>query len=205
MTQQAQVDQNQTSSPSLFYKIGNIFRKIIPYTIVGATLWGFYTILSTIWRALVSVNPTLAVGVVAAVATTSVSIFSLGLTKYFEIKSSINNEHIKKKIPIYEELIGFIFKLLKSVKTDTPLDDKEVLDSVFDLNQKLTIWGSDEVITSFSNYRASIHDPLQLLLAVENLMLAIRKDIGHKNKNLSNGKLLSIFINDADVLFNSNK
>lgn len=202
MTQQEQSDQNPSRS-TLRYKLNKISHKIMPWVIVLSTLWGFYSILSTIWRALVKVNPTLAVGVVAAVATTSVSILSLVVTKYFEIRSSVNNEHIKKKIPIYEELIGFIFKLLKSVKTETALDEKEILDSVFDLNQKLTIWGSDEVITAFSNYRASIHDPLLILLAVENLMLAIRKDIGHKNKNLNNGRLLSIFINDAHLLYGS--
>ena len=36
------------------------------------------------------------------------------------------------------------------------------------------------------------------IFAVERLLLAIRKDVGHKNRNLKQGDLLSIFINDID-------
>ena len=41
-------------------------------------------------------------------------------------------------------------------------------------------------------------NPTFHIFAVERLLLAIRKDVGHKNKNLKQGDLLSIFINDID-------
>ena len=34
------------------------------------------------------------------------------------------------------------------------------------------------------------------LYVVEDLLLAIRKDLGHKNKNLTKGKILGLFVND---------
>lgn len=80
-----------------------------------------------------------------------------------------------------------------------------MVDFMFDFNQKLIIWGSDEVVTAFSKYRTSVSDPDLIMIAVENLLLAIRKDLGHNNNNLSNGRLLSIFVDNADIILNQIK
>lgn len=39
---------------------------------------------------------------------------------------------------------------------------------------------------------------LESINLTENLLLAIRKDMGHKNKGLQQGDILSLFINDVD-------
>jgi hypothetical protein len=39
-------------------------------------------------------------------------------------------------------------------------------------------------------------NPMNLMFSYENVLREIRKDLGHKNKNLGKGKLLSLFIND---------
>jgi hypothetical protein len=187
-------------------KLKKFSQIIFAFSVLGVFVYGLYFIAALIWRSLVQVNPTLAVGVVAAVSTIAVSITSLIFSKYFERKSEIRNEHRQRKTPIYEELIAFIFKILKSVKTNEPMPtEKEIVDFMFDFNQKLIIWGSDEVVTAFSKYRTSVSDPDLIMFAVEDLLLAIRKDLGHNNKNLSNGRLLSIFIDNADVLLNQLK
>jgi|GEM_PF-2200915 len=38
--------------------------------------------------------------------------------------------------------------------------------------------------------------PLSALLALDALLLAIRKDIGHSNKQLESGSILKTFVND---------
>ena len=186
-------------------KVKKFFQIIFALAIIVLIPYGIYSILILIWHSLIKVNPTLAVGVVASVSTITVSITSLIFSKYLERKAEIKNEHRKKKIPIYEQLISFIFSLLKSVKNNEPLDEKMIVDFMFDFTQKLIIWGSDDVVTAFSNYRISASDPDLIMISVENLMLAIRKDLGHKNKNLSNGRLLTTFIDDAEVLINQIK
>lgn len=94
---------------------------VFAFSILAAFGYGLYSIAALIWRSLIQVNSTLAVGVVAAVSTIAVSITSLIVSKYFERKSEIRNEHRQRKTPIYEELIAFLFKILKSVKTNEPM------------------------------------------------------------------------------------
>ena len=41
-------------------------------------------------------------------------------------------------------------------------------------------------------------DPEEILFLTEKLLFAIRRDLGHKNKNLKKGDILSIFVNDIE-------
>ena len=76
-----------------------------------------------------------------------------------------------------------------------------------EVTQELVIWGSDEMIDAFYKFRMKSIDsangakqePNEILFTVESLLLAIRKDLGHKNKNMPKGKLLGLFVNDLQV------
>ena len=74
-----------------------------------------------------------------------------------------------------------------------------------DFNSQLIVWGSDKFLSEYSMFKKIFteisHDEsliLSNIIVYENLLYAIRKDIGHKNKSLGKGDLLSIFITDID-------
>ena len=65
------------------------------------------------------------------------------------------------------------------------------------------VWASDDVLNAWIKFRGASVDeaemkrnPFGLMFRYEDLIRAIRKDLGHKNKDLTNGKLLSLFVND---------
>jgi len=67
--------------------------------------------------------------------------------------------------------------------------------------EKLTVWGSDGVVKAYRSLRmASFTDaaPAQSLFLYENLLMEIRRDLGHKNKGFQRGTLLGLFVNDID-------
>ena len=67
--------------------------------------------------------------------------------------------------------------------------------------KELLIWGSDEVINEFNNFKQSANKEKgheHVLFATEKLWMAIRKDLGHKNKNITKGKLLRLIITDIN-------
>ena len=75
------------------------------------------------------------------------------------------------------------------------------------ITQELTIWGSDDMLRAYHTFRvatlsqaAGKATPLQTIFAVEDLLMAIRKDVGHKNKDLKRGSILRLFINDLPPL-----
>lgn len=113
-----------------------------------------------------------------------------------------------KKVPIYEKIINFIFSFTFAEKLgEKQPTEKEIIKFFAEVTQELVIWGSDEIIDAFYKFRMENIDnangiqsePTEILFTVENLLLAIRKDLGHKNQNIPRGKLLSLFINDLKI------
>jgi hypothetical protein len=86
-----------------------------------------------------------------------------------------------------------------------PLSEKDIVKYMSKFTESLILWGSEEVITSYRTFRKvfmnrTLNSSLTLeeINILENLLLTIRKDMGHNNKNLQQGDILSLFINDID-------
>lgn len=88
-------------------------------------------------------------------------------------------------------------------KGKEPLDEKELVERMVNITQELIIWGSDDMLRAYHTFRvaplkqaAGAATTLETIYAVEDLLMAIRRDAGHKNKNLKRGSILRLFIND---------
>ena len=181
------------------------FHTLLALAIVILTGWGLFELARTFWSAFVQLNPTIAVGMLAAAATVLVSVVSVLYAKHLEQRMALRKEHREKKVPVYEELIAFIFRVIYSSKEGgVPMSTEEMVNTHSRLTQTAIVWASDDVLKAFGGFRtASLEaatNPLGLALAVENLFLAIRKDLGHQNKGLFAGQLLKLFINDLHKL-----
>ena len=65
---------------------------------------------------------------------------------------------------------------------------------------------ADGVLRSYNSYRQLAQSKAPVVtqaLALEQLIYAMRRDLGHKNEHLGHGDLLSIFINDIDNLLSA--
>lgn len=85
----------------------------------------------------------------------------------------------------------------------TPLSQEVMVKRTVTITQELVIWGSDDMLRAYDTFMAATRKqadgkayPLQTLYAVEDLLMAVRKDAGHKNKDLKRGSILRLFIND---------
>jgi hypothetical protein len=88
-----------------------------------------------------SLNSSVAVAIIAAAATVLVSVLSIVLGKVYESRSLIKKEHREKKIPVYEDLIKFMFRILMGTKTDTPISEKETIEFLSDFTQRALWFG----------------------------------------------------------------
>lgn len=177
-----------------------IYQLVTGFTIIIVTLCLFVYIMRQAWNALSSVDEKLSIAIIGGCVTIVISVISTLYAKHLENKIRIENEHKEKKIPIYTELIEFIFKIFEQSKAGNNIPKEEIESFNFNLAKKLLIWGSDDVINEFNNFKRSAnnggYEPV--LFATEKLWMAIRKDLGHKNKNITKGKLLRLIITDID-------
>ena len=173
--------------------------------LLGLLVFGGYLLIAKIWDVFSSIDPKLGAGLVAASATILVSVFTVLVSKHLERKAEILALLREKKIPTYEKIINFIFNLTFAEKLGKKQpSEKEMIKFMAEITQELVIWGSDEMLEAFYKFRmasienadGTVTDPYSVLFMVEDLLLAIRKDLGHKNKNISRGKILGLFVND---------
>jgi hypothetical protein len=180
---------------------------ILSLLLLAALAFGVFVAVRAAVRVLESLDSDIAVAIIAAAATVFVSVLSIVLGKAYESRALDRREHREKKIPVYEDLIKFMFRILMGVKTgDTPTE-KEMLDFMSDFNQRIMVWGSDDVLAAWVQWRRTATseadvkaNPMKLMLLYEQLILTIRRDLGHRNKNLDTGDVLALFVNDIDQL-----
>lgn len=168
---------------------------IITLVLLGSVSW-------LIWKAFASLSSQVAATVIVGIITASASVFVVIKSKQAEHRRDIENDLRKQKAPIYEEFSSFLFKILASAKTGEAVTEDEMFQFLVDFNRKLIVWGADNVIKEWSNFkRVSETDnpPVMNLLVIEKILYAIRADMGHKNKGMGQGDLLAIFINDIHL------
>jgi hypothetical protein len=169
---------------------------IITLAVLGFASW-------LIWKAVASLSSQVAATLIVGIITASASIFAVIKSKHAEHRRDIENDLRKQKAPIYEEFSSFLFKVLMTSKTGEVVKEEEMLQFIMDFNRKLIVWGEDNVIKEWSNFKrlheVSDSPPVMTVIAIERILYAIRADMGHKNKGLGQGDLLAIFINDIHL------
>ncbi|MBC7782752.1 MAG: hypothetical protein H7144_02850 [Burkholderiales bacterium] len=177
---------------------------IFGLVLLGAIGYGCFIAVRAAFHVIDSMKSDIAMAIIAAGATVLVSILSILLGKVYEARERIQNQHREKKVPVYEELIQFISRVLSGEKIGTAPTQEEIIK--FGFNQKMMVWGADEVLLAWVKWLRAISDaevlkadPLKGLFLYEELILAIRRDLGHKNKSLKRGDVLRLFVNDIDV------
>jgi len=79
----------------------------------------------------------------------------------------------------------------------------EIFETLFrDVTPKLVTWASDDVIRAWTKFRKfairNSGENIELMFLFEEILKAVRQDLGHKSNNLEKGDLLGLFINDID-------
>jgi len=157
----------------------------------------------------------LLLSVVTASATVITAILTTLIAKNNDLRLQVRAEQRDSKVLIYEELTKFFFKIIfsskvknKEVDIENADQEGEIVEFLVNYTPKIIMWGSDEVLKEFYLFRSKSvsagSDPnktTEIILKFEELLFSIRKDLGHKNRNLRKGNILGLFINDYEQLF----
>ncbi len=179
-------------------KLASAIGFLIALAFVGLICYGIWVISFHTIKTIKASDIKFLSGVIAII----IPMLTLIITKHIERKSEIIRDIRNKKIPVYEELIGLWFTIIAATKSGEIKEDPnpEWVKSFMEVTQKVIIWSSDEVLKTFSKMRKNLisNEPQSAIFLLEDLMLNIRKDLGHNNRNITRGDVLSLFINDVD-------
>lgn len=180
-------------------KFRNIARIIFGVFLLVAIGWGSYFLIARFLYFLISIKSDVATALVAFLTAVMVSVGSVLITKYLENRAAIQQKNREKKIPVYEDFIAYFLTFIHKYKEE---GGEESVDKIRKYTEQIIIWGSDDIVKSYSQFRDSAisgkKGGIETLYSFEKLLFAIRKDLGHKNKELSEGTILKLFINDLE-------
>jgi hypothetical protein len=178
---------------------------VITLTVIAGALFA-------VWLGLAALDSAVATAVVAASATVLISVISLLVSKSWEQRRAIEEAHREHKRAIYEEFMGFWFSTITNPASGLdPPTEEEIQRFTALFTQKLILWASSDLLTRYNAFRMTASvltaddaetSPLPLL-AFEDVLYAIRRDLGHPKEDLAPGDLLRLFINDFDDFLES--
>ncbi|MGE7880304.1 hypothetical protein [Peribacillus muralis] len=187
----------------------NTLNVLLGLGLMGLILYGVFKSLAWVFNQVFAVDPRISAALITGLIAIIATSLTITIPKYLEKKMEIE-EHLRvKKSETYKDLVELLFKILMSSKTGEVLSEKDLIKFMSQFTENLILWGSEDVIKSYKAYRTyftkrSQGDLLTIesINIMENLLLSIRKDMGHNNKNLKQGDILSLFINDLDEVLN---
>ena len=120
------------------------------------------------------------------------------LTNFFTRRREINARHFAEKRGAYGEIIDIVFDVISSTKSGKNLPDKALVNKMMVFKKRLMVWGGPEVIESWNEFEIESEgagdDPKKILTAMECVLRAIRKDLGHDDHQLKFGSLFGLLI-----------
>jgi hypothetical protein len=113
------------------------------------------------------------------------------------LQLQIRNDQKGKKIEIYEKVINLFFDLILADKLGKqPKTETQMTQEFANLTPDLILWASDDVLNLFIRFRQGDGQ----ILILGQLLLAMRKDLGHQNNGMSDTSILGTFVNDIENL-----
>lgn len=147
--------------------------------------------------------------VIPASATILVGFLGVLVQKHAEKRKEIEMKLREEKVKVYNALMVLMFDLMKQSKAskqgyNQSAKEAEFEEHFIETTRQLLMWASDGVVSKYYAFRASAQAapamPPILLGSLGELLLEIRRDLGHNNRGVSANELLSFFITDAEQL-----
>lgn len=139
--------------------------------------------------------------VVGSVATAVVGLFGVLWQQRRSEEARLREAHRNRMTPVYDDLLKMFLDNLGSGGGI----DAEAEDFMKDLKgRQLLLGASTEMIRAFNDWQRSTataqadSNAMSAIFAWEDLLRAIRRDLGHNDADLQRGELLRVFITDID-------
>ena len=139
----------------------------------------------------------------AAIITASIGLVGLWYAQWHTRTREISESHRQSKIEVYNTFFDIVEKFQNEYESSEFSSQEDIPDQLRKdfqkLNRGLVIWGSPEVIKAWLHFReVAGQGNKTVLVAVDKMYQAIRKDLGNSNFGLKTGDLLKSTLSDPE-------
>ncbi len=119
------------------------------------------------------------------------------ITHYQTKKREISARHFSDKREAYTKFIDFFFEVVQLVKTKKQMEDEELIEKSMLIKKDLIVWGGPEIVELWNSFDTKAKDGSSLeekMRMLEDILRAIRKDLGHDDSTLPHGSLVALLL-----------
>lgn len=178
---------------------------------IASAGFGIYLVVRAVWVGFTSLETGVASAVAAAAGAVLLAVINLTAQRYLDRRREIEARQRDKKIDLYQNFVKLWFDLLLSqesreARAEGMQNVEKYVPELNDITQQLILWGSDDVLKSYSDFkRHTTSSPqnqnrIRTITMFEDLLYEFRRDLGHNNRSLKERDVLALFINDIDKL-----
>lgn len=169
----------------------------------------FATITFVFVRSLLDADSGVSAAVIGAISVIGMGIWSHYSTRILEI----NSRHFIEKKTAYLGFINIIFDLFDAQGEGKKIKQETLIKQLMKFKQELMVWGDQAVIEALQiyEYKSALspkdNNATEQLLIADDLLRAIRKDLGHNDSQLMRGSLIGMLLisEDRDKLISNKK
>lgn len=170
---------------------------------IGATLWVVQMLIGWAIALEQAVSAEILVGLGAGL----VAVVVLVLVQRRTVADQRRRDLRDRRAGVYREIVKFYLEIMLWEKLGKePKTEEEVIRFHARVTPLLLMWASDPVIKRYAQLRNQTlegeSNSVDLIFEFEKLFLAMRKDLGHSNRGLRRGDVLSLFVKDITQYVN---
>jgi hypothetical protein len=164
---------------------------------------GSFLLVRAIWNAFASLPKETAVAILTGSATVLTATITVVIGRLFERKKELDAVHRNKKIPIYDDFIEGIL-LHFAYESPNPPKDQPAPDTLALLRKwkrQILLWGGPDVVNSYLRWERVLDtspQTIQTLASMEQLFLALRRELGHNDKKLERHALIGLILSKPE-------
>lgn len=180
-------------------KVKEIFKALFGLVILVMTGYGFYLAIEIFINKLLVINPSVSAAIIGAMATAFAAVTAVLISNRNEKIREIEETHRPKKVEIYYELLQLFENTLASSNENLKvkaLPQQKLLNAIVKIKTNLILWGGPQVIKTLKSFEEASENGDDVILSVDNLLRAIRDDIGLSNKGLSKYEIVEMYLNE---------
>lgn len=160
---------------------------VISFTFLKAVNWG-------------EIDPTVIAAVITATLGVLASVLAVLISNNLSKKREIEFQNRTKKSEAYSQFLNDVIEVMSNDKDEA--EKQKIYKRIAkEFGRDIVLWGSDKMIKSYRDFRelgkTGEQDGSKTLFALENVLFTIRKDLGHKNKGIEPGTLLTFFVTES--------
>lgn len=120
------------------------------------------------------------------------------LTNVYTKRREINARHFSEKREAYGKIIDVVVDAMSLAKSGKSASTKRLTNKMIANKKELMIWGGSEVIQLWNQFELesanNSTDPYNALVLMEQVLRALRRDLGHDDHSLEFGNLIGLLI-----------